>query len=37
MKGHSNVELLKNAYEYWDENKEKAFENWVDLLSDDIK
>lgn len=37
MKGHSNIELLKNAYEYWDENKEKAFENWMDLLSDDIK
>ena len=37
MKDNSNVVLLKNAYEYWDENKEKAFENWMNLLSDDVK
>jgi len=37
MKDHSNVELLKHAYQYWDENKEKAFENWMNLLSDDVR
>lgn len=36
MSNKSNVELLQHAYDYWGKNKEKAFENWMDLLSDDI-
>ena len=37
MNGKSNVELLKCAYEYWDKNKEQAFENWMNLLADDVR
>ena len=27
---------MRQAYEYWDTNKEQAFENWMNLLSDDV-
>ena len=36
MSEEDNVAILKKAYEYWNENKEKAFENWMDLMSEDI-
>ena len=37
MSEQDNVAILKRAYEFWGENKEKAFENWMDLMSDDVK
>ena len=37
MSEENNVEILKEAYRYWNDNKEKAFENWMDLISEDIK
>ena len=37
MEKSKNVEILKTAYEYWDTNKEKAFENWMGLMDDDVK
>ena len=33
----NNVAILKEAYHFWNVNKEKAFENWMDLMADDIK
>ena len=36
MEERDNVETLKRAYDYWNNNKEQAFDNWMDLLSDDI-
>ena len=37
MKEEQNVEILKEAYRYWNENKEKAFENWMRLMADDVR
>ena len=37
MSEKGNVAILKEAYEYWNTNKEQAFENWMDLLSDDVQ
>ncbi len=36
MAEQDNVAILKDAYDYWNENKEKAFENWLNILSDDV-
>ena len=37
MSEEDNVAILKEAYSYWNENKEKAFENWMELMSDNVK
>ena len=37
MTEKENVAILKEAYEYWNKNKERAFENWMNLLADDIQ
>lgn len=36
MQEQTNAALLKQAYEYWDENKEQAFENWMNMIADDV-
>lgn len=37
MTGRDNVAILKEAYDYWNKNKEQAFDNWMNLLSDDVR
>ena len=37
MSEESNVAILKEAYQYWNDNREQAFGKWMDLMSDDIK
>ena len=37
MAEKENVALLKEAYEYWNENQEKAFQNWMDMLAEDVQ
>ena len=37
MNDNKNLEALKQAYEYWDSNKELAFENWMNLLSSEVR
>ena len=37
MSETDNIAVLKEAYQYWNNNKEKAFENWMDMMSDDVK
>jgi len=37
MSIETNIEVLKEAYQFWNDNKEKAFENWMDLMADDVK
>ncbi|MCH9671783.1 MAG: nuclear transport factor 2 family protein [Gammaproteobacteria bacterium] len=36
MSEAKNVEVLKQAYQYWNDNKEQAFEHWMELVSDDV-
>ncbi len=36
MNEKKNTAILKEAYAHWDENKEQAFQHWMDLLSDDV-
>lgn len=37
MTEKENVAILKEAYDYWSKNKEQAFENWMNLLSDEVQ
>ena len=37
MSEENNTAILKKAYQYWNDNKEQAFENWMDLMADDVK
>ena len=37
MSEENNVAILKKAYQYWDDNREQAFENWMNLMSEDVK
>ena len=33
----ANLKLVKNAYANWNNNKEVSFENWMNLLADDVR
>ncbi|MEO1593951.1 MAG: nuclear transport factor 2 family protein [Pseudomonadota bacterium] len=37
MSEQENVAILQQAYEYWNENREQAFKNWMDLMSEDVR
>ncbi len=37
MSEKENAAVLKEAYEYWNTNKEHAFQNWMDLMADDVQ
>ncbi len=37
MSEEGNVAVLKQAYRAWNENKEKAFEHWTNLIADDVQ
>ena len=37
MREDNNVAVLKKAYAHWSENKETAFQNWMDLLADNVR
>ncbi|OZG70695.1 hypothetical protein BTA51_24165 [Hahella sp. CCB-MM4] len=32
----NNVALLDEAYRYWNDNREKAFEKWMELMDDNV-
>jgi ketosteroid isomerase-like protein len=32
-----NLELVRNAYVMWNHNKEQSFENWMNLLADNVR
>lgn len=36
MTEDSNIEILKEAYNHWNENKEQAFDHWMALFADDV-
>ena len=33
----ANLKLVKGAYSNWNNNKEVSFENWMNLLADDVR
>lgn len=37
MNEEDNITILKETYQYWNNNKEQAFENWMNLMSEDVK
>ncbi len=37
MNEDSNVAVLREAYQLWSDNKERAFEHWMGLMADDVK
>ncbi len=37
MNEQDNVRLLEEAYRSWNDNKEGSFENWMNMIADDVK
>lgn len=33
----ANLDLIKQAYDWWNKNKEVSFENWMNLIADDVR
>lgn len=37
MNGVNNVDILKEAYQKWNDNKQDSFEHWMDLMADNVQ
>ncbi|HJQ56205.1 MAG TPA: nuclear transport factor 2 family protein [Vineibacter sp.] len=33
----ANLELIRNGYAMWNQNKEQSFQHWMDLLADNVQ
>lgn len=37
MNAPSNVDILKEAYQKWNDNKQDSFQHWMDLMADNVQ